>query len=104
MTTYFKTKLENRFGNRKKTLKTILHRGNSTQPPTEMIIDNESINDPFDIANHLNSYLTDIGPKLSDQIFSPLEDNMPYLGTRQIDDFILAPTCEQEVLTIIQEL
>lgn len=69
-----------------------------------MIINNESVNDPFHTAQHLNRYLADIGPRLSDQICSHLEDHMTYLGTRQIDEFILAPTYEQEVLTIIKEL
>lgn len=69
-----------------------------------MIIDNESVNDPFDIAQHLNRYFADIGPRLSYHVCSPLEDHISYLGTRQINDFILAPTYGQEVLTIIKEL
>lgn len=69
-----------------------------------MIINNESVNDPFHTAQHLNRYLADIGPRLSDQICNRLEDHMSYLGTRQIDEFILAPTYEQEVLTMIKEL
>lgn len=41
-----------------------------------MIINNESVNDPFHIAQHLNRYLADIGPRLSDQICNRLEDHV----------------------------
>jgi hypothetical protein len=65
---------------------------------------NFSYSNPHDIANGFNRFYVNIGSDLSNSMTVPQNDHHSYLKTRATSNFFMYPTCEQEVLTIVNNM
>ena len=74
--------------------------------PSNFIINNLSVNDPQEIANHCNSYFIDVGSDLSNKIVVDNDSSklIDYLTHPTNLNFNVNLTTENEILTIINKL
>ncbi len=106
---YFNT-FNSQKGDMKKTWETIndtLNRKKkNTQFPSEFLVDNKSVINPADIANHFNSFFASIGSTLSSNINlqnSPITHN-DYLNTPTDARFNFNTITEDQTISIINNL
>ena len=104
---YYRSSLDNNKGNGKKTwqvINSILNRNNANKHPEKLDTHHGLITSKKDIANHFNKFFTEIGPKLSNNIPSAVNDFKQYLNRRQHTEFHLSPVTEDEILNIIKDM
>lgn len=91
-----------------KKIKDILNKDNDKTPiPEYFIHENKEISDKQDIANQLNKYFADIGPKLANQINIPANNTlnfMSYLNENNNNILQFKPIREEDIEKIIRNL
>ena len=107
--TYYAEKLDACKHNTKRTwsiLNSILNRSVKDRLPRSFNVNNATITDPNEIANHFNSYFVDIGPSLSRKIPHSDTDFQHYLNKVKppSGSLFLSPTDSTEIITLCKAL
>ena len=96
---YQKEKLNQDFGNSKKTWETVNTLLGRKQPklPSTLVYDDSTINDPLQVAQTFNTYFSNIGITLADNIPEVQPSYNHYLPPPTPFSFYLRPTTLSEV-------
>ena len=66
-----------------------------------LMIENELVNDPTEVANEFNNYYANIAKKIQQSIYTQGQDFHKYLGSRSDKTFFISPTDKDEILDMI---
>ena len=70
---------------------------------TSLLINNNLINDPTQVANEFNNYFSNIAKNLQAKIHSQGQDFNKYLGDKSKNTFFISPTDKTEIIDIINK-
>ena len=104
---YYASRFTNCFGNMKSTWKLINELTKDNIRPAlneKFIVGNNTITDPFEIANHFNKFFVNIGSELAKKIPIASQSYQSYLRGSHMDSFSLFPVTESEILNIVNNL
>jgi hypothetical protein len=70
----------------------------------ELILNNGTINDPLSMANHFNSYFTNLAHSLAQKISPATQSFKTFLPPSSLKSFAIIPTSSSEVISINKSL
>ena len=85
-----------------KVLRLVLNQNTNNRNPSTFKIDDETVTDPCIISNEFNKYFVEIGPKLAENLNTPI-DPLSYLD-RNCNSIFLPEISENETLRAINSL
>ena len=98
---YFTTN-SNNLKNTWRGIKAIIHLDKKDKfHPSSLTINNETSNDPKEIANAFNSYFSNIAENLQSSIHSQGQDFNEYLQNYSEHNFFMTPTTKYEIIDVI---
>ena len=103
--TYLEGQLDlyhNDMGKAWKVLRSVLNQNTNNRNPSTFKIDDETVTDPYIISNEFNKYFVEIGPKLAENLNTPV-DPLSYLD-RNCNSIFLPEISENETLRAINSL
>ena len=103
--TYLEGQLDlyhNDMGKAWKVLRSVLNQNTNNRNPSTFKIDDETVTDPCIISNEFNKYFVEIGPKLAENLKTPV-DPLSYLD-RSCNSIFLPEISENETLHAINSL
>ena len=83
-------------------LRSVLNQNTNNRNPSTFKIDDETVTDPCIISNEFNKYFVEIGPKLAENLITPV-DPLSYLD-RNCNSIFLLEISENETLRAINSL
>ena len=103
--TYLEGQLDlyhNDMGKAWKVLRSVLNQNTNNRNPSTFKIDDETVTDPCIISNEFNKYFVEIGPKLAENLNTPV-DPLSYLD-RNCNSIFLPEISENKTLRAINSL
>ena len=103
--TYLESQLDlyhNDMGKAWKVLRSVLNQNTNNRNPSTFKVDDETVTDPCIISNEFHKYFVEIGPKLAENLNTPV-DPLSYLD-RNCNSIFLPEISENETLRAINSL